>query len=113
MFERGTTGRHGNRGDGSTAVTDGGGGVDEEKGLQCPSPPPARRQSRQSSLLETKERLEDAVARVMKDYQRARKEVLYGLDDLGRPLEEAAAAAAASGGDESAGGDRCARTELA
>eukprot|EP00903_Cladosiphon_okamuranus_P012797 g11961.t1 len=78
-----------------TAVADSRGSkadVDEEKGLR--SPPPARRLS---SLRETTERLEDAVARVMKDYQRARKEVLYGLDDLGRPLEEAAAARGAGG----------------
>lgn len=58
------------------------------------------RTTRQSSLGETTERLEEAVAKLMKDYQRARKEVLYGLDDLGRPLEESGAAAAAGGGDE-------------
>ncbi|CAN0276115.1 unnamed protein product, partial [Ectocarpus fasciculatus] len=60
---------------------------DEERGLRSSTEPPPLR--RQSSLLETTGRLEEAVSRMMKDYQRARKEVLYGLDELGRPLEEA------------------------
>ena len=34
------------------------------------------------------ERLEEALLRVMEDYNRARMEVIYGLDDLGRPLED-------------------------
>lgn len=33
------------------------------------------------------ERLGEAMSRMMLDYNRARREVLYGLDDLGRPLE--------------------------
>lgn len=63
--------------------------VDEEKGLD--SPPP-RLERRQSSLRETTERLDSAMGRAMEAYQRARMEVLYGLDEHGRPLEEAAAA---------------------
>ncbi|CAN0403241.1 unnamed protein product, partial [Ectocarpus sp. 12 AP-2014] len=72
---------------------------DEERGLRSSTEPPPLR--RQSSLLETTGRLEEAVSRMMKDYQSARKEVLYGLDDLGRPLEEAA-----SSGHEVDGGGR-------
>lgn len=93
-----------NKGNNSKDSKDSKADVDEEKGPQ--SPPAARRQS---SLRETTERLEDAVARVMEDYQRARKQVLYGLDDLGRPLEEAATAREAGG----SGGERYTRTEVA
>ena len=32
------------------------------------------------------ERLEEAVSRVMEGYNRARMEVIYGVDDVGRPL---------------------------
>ncbi|CAN0374200.1 unnamed protein product, partial [Ectocarpus sp. 12 AP-2014] len=72
---------------------------DEERGIRSSTEPSPLR--RQSSLLETTGRLEEAVSRMMKDYQSARKEVLYGLDDLGRPLEEAA-----SSGQEVEGGGR-------
>ncbi|CAM9649077.1 unnamed protein product, partial [Ectocarpus sp. 13 AM-2016] len=72
---------------------------DEERGIRSSTQPSPLR--RQSSLLETTGRLEEAVTRMMKDYQSARKEVLYGLDDLGRPLEEAA-----SSGQEVDGGGR-------
>ena len=63
--------------------------TDVEEGFQAP------RTTRQSSLRETTERLEDAVVKAMTDYQRARKEVLFGLDDLGRPPEEVGAAVTA------------------
>lgn len=48
----------------------------------------ARSQAVRPSLPEIAELLEEAVHRLMKDYNTARREVLYGLDEQGRPLEE-------------------------
>lgn len=61
-------------------------GVDEEEGLESPPPPLTRRQS---SLRVATGRLDYAMARAMEAYQKARLEVLYGLNEHGRPLEEA------------------------
>ncbi|CAN0069118.1 unnamed protein product, partial [Laminaria digitata] len=44
--------------------------------------------SRQPSLPQAAERLEGALAKMMSDYNRARREILYGLDESGRPLED-------------------------
>lgn len=43
--------------------------------------------SRQTSVQEATERLEEAVSKLMSDYDRARREILYGLDELGQPLD--------------------------
>lgn len=46
---------------------------------------PRLRLVREASLLDAKSQLQKASSRMMKDYNRARMEVLYGLDDKGRP----------------------------
>lgn len=55
-------------------------------GSSCARPPVLQREG--SAREEAVDCLKEAVSTMMKEYQRARREVLYGLDELGWPLEE-------------------------